>query len=263
MTTKTELFAQLEKMNAPRDSVVLMHTSLRAVGETEGRGEGLLEVLIDYFTGEGGLFCVPTHTWSNIGAKAPITMDMSCYETCIGTLPNIAAAHLAAHRSAHPSHSMAVFGEDEKAEAFIADEAFVRTPCSVKGCYGKLYDMGGKILLVGVGQDNNTYLHSAEERLDVPGRVSKEVVPMTVRLKNGELLCGMHHHHEGNPSAYFHKMEPAFRAHGLITDGFVGKAPSTLCDARGMYEVLKKVWENAGRRDLFADDEPLAEEWYR
>ena len=33
MTTKKEIYAQLEAMNAPRDSVVLMHTSLRAVGE--------------------------------------------------------------------------------------------------------------------------------------------------------------------------------------------------------------------------------------
>ena len=262
MTTKKEIYAQLEAMHAPRDSVVLMHTALRAVGETEGRGEGLLEVLIDYFTGEGGLFCIPTHTWNNIGKDVPFTMDMLSNQTCIGTLPNIAAAHPAGHRSAHPSHSMVVFGDDEKAEAFIADEPFVRSPGDLKGCYGKIYDMGGKILLVGVGQNNDTYLHSAEERLDVPGRVSEDCVPMTVRLKSGEVLHTMQHHHIAAPSVHFHKMEPAFRAHGLIVDGKIGNAACTLCDARGMYEVLKTVWENAGRRDIFADDEPLPEEWY-
>ena len=46
MYTKEQLFKQLHDMNAPQDSVVLMHTSLRAVGEFEGRGEGLLDALI-------------------------------------------------------------------------------------------------------------------------------------------------------------------------------------------------------------------------
>lgn len=262
MTTKKEIYAQLEAMNAPRDSVVLMHTSLRAVGEVEGRGEGLLEVLIDYFTSEGGLFCIPTHTWTHIGKDVPYTMDMLDYETCIGTLPNIAAAHPAGHRSAHPTHSMVVFGDDEKAEAFIAEEPYVHTPCSTSGCYGKIYDMGGKILLVGVGQNRNTYIHSAEERLGVTHRISEEAVPMTVRLKSGEVLRSMQRHFIGTPSYRFPKAEPAFRAHGLITDGFIGKAPAMLCDARGIYETLKVICKNSCKLDLFTDDEPFPEEWY-
>lgn len=47
--TKTQLYKQLEQINAPRKSVVMVHSSLRAVGDTEGRGEGLLEVLVRLF----------------------------------------------------------------------------------------------------------------------------------------------------------------------------------------------------------------------
>ena len=67
MFTKQNIFEQLERMNAPRDSVVLVHTSLRLIGEVEGGGEGLLDILIEYFTAGGGLFIVPTHTWANLG----------------------------------------------------------------------------------------------------------------------------------------------------------------------------------------------------
>ena len=98
MFTKSEIKKQLLAMNAPRDSVVLIHSSLRAIGETEGRGEGLLETLIEYFTECGGLLCIPTHTWANVGKTEIPTLNMTEAKTCIGTLPNIAAAHPLAHR---------------------------------------------------------------------------------------------------------------------------------------------------------------------
>ena len=78
--TKTQLYKQLEQINAPRKSVVMVHSSLRAVGDTEGRGEGLLEVLIDYFTSEGGLLCIPTHTWA---FNDEFALDMMSDKTCV------------------------------------------------------------------------------------------------------------------------------------------------------------------------------------
>ena len=47
MFTKKDIFDQLKKLNAPKGSVVLVHTSLRLIGEVEGGGEGLLDVLIE------------------------------------------------------------------------------------------------------------------------------------------------------------------------------------------------------------------------
>ena len=61
--TKAELYAQLEALHIPRDRVVLMHSSLRLIGQIEGGAPALLDVLIEYFTATGGLFCIPSHTW--------------------------------------------------------------------------------------------------------------------------------------------------------------------------------------------------------
>ena len=77
MYTKSQLFSQLKELGAPRDSIILMHTSLKAVGEVEGRGEGLLDALIEYFTADGGLFCVPTHTWKNLSDRSRPTLDLT------------------------------------------------------------------------------------------------------------------------------------------------------------------------------------------
>ena len=47
MYKKAQLFSQLAELGAPRDSIILMHTSLKSVGDVEGRGEGLLDALIE------------------------------------------------------------------------------------------------------------------------------------------------------------------------------------------------------------------------
>ncbi len=272
MHTKASILNDLARMNAPRDKVVLVHTSLRAVGEVEGRGEGFLEALIEYFTADGGLLMIPTHTWASLGGESDITLDMSSEKTCIGTLPNIAAVHPMAHRSLHPTHSMSVFdgktkvGEPGAAEDFIAGEVMVDTSTSPKGCYGRIYDMGGKILLVGVVHNRDTYLHSVEERMDVPNRLSVNYVPTKIRLKSGDVIERpiRHHHAEGikDVSARYPKYEPAFRHYGAIVDGTVGNAAVQLCDARGMADVMKIVRERSGGIELMADEEPLDTAYY-
>ena len=273
MHTKASVLNDLTRMNAPRDKVVLVHTSLRAVGEVEGRGEGFLDALIEYFTADGGLLLIPTHTWANLGRGCDQpTLDMSSPETCIGTLPSIAAVHPMAHRSLHPTHSMSVFdgktgsGEPGPAEDYIAGEVMVDTSTSPKGCYGRIYDVGGKILLVGVGHNRDTYLHSVEERMDVPNRLSMNTVPTKIRLKSGDVIeRPIHHHHaEGikDVSARYPKYEPAFRLHGAITDGTVGNAAVQLCDARKMAEVMALVRERSGGIELMANEDPLDPKFY-
>ena len=83
MYTRSDIFAQLAQMGAPRESVVLMHSSLRLIGDVEGGAEGLLDALVAYFTEKGGIFAVPTHTWDNLGTDK-ITLDLTKNESNLG-----------------------------------------------------------------------------------------------------------------------------------------------------------------------------------
>jgi aminoglycoside 3-N-acetyltransferase len=200
-----------------------------------------------------------------VGDLSKPTLDLNSPKTCIGTLPDLAAAHPLAHRSLHPTHSMAVFGDG--AEEFIADEVRCRTPAPPFGCYGKIYERGGRILLVGVGHNRNTYLHGVEEMLDVPNRLSPEPLPMTVRRADGSVEKRLSHSHHaegiGDVSKRYPKYEPAFRHHGCIRDGWIGNAPTQLCSTRGMRDVMRLVWERSGGIELLADDAPLPEHYYK
>lgn len=262
MYNKAEIHAQLEKMGVKRTDTVMMHTSMKAIGEVEGGAVGFLGIMIDYFA-EEGLLLIPTHTWARAYDKSYSgpTLEMGTDYTCIGLIPTLAAAHPEAHRSLHATHSVAAFGKG--AEAYIAGEVMVDTFTSPRGCYGRLYDVGGKVLLVGVGHNRNTYLHSCEERMDVPNRLSVEPFPTSIRLKSGDIINRPLRGHLAQGcsdiSAHYPKFEPAFRLAGAITDGFVGDAKTQLCDCVTMCHVMMTIHESHPG-ELCFDDEPLPEE---
>ena len=263
--TKSEIKEQLKAMNAPKDSVVMVHASLRLVGEVEGGGEALLDALIEYFTEEGGLLCIPTHTWGNLGTDK-ITLDLTKGESNLGAFAVIAANDKRGVRSENPTHSVVVFGDRKKAETLIRGEGEVIMPTTADGVYGKLYTMGGKVLLMGVCQNKNTYLHAVAEILDIKNRRGYTPVPVSTKKENGEVIkrdillfdedgCG-------DVSLRFPKYETAFRYHGAITDGFIGRAPTQLCDAVIMKETVELIFKNSGGIDPLKDEKPIPPKWY-
>lgn len=264
MYTKQDIFSQLQKMDAPRNSIVLMHTALRAVGAVEGGGEGLLDALIEYFTAEGGLFCVPTHTWAKWGKDCPV-LDLTEAYSNLGALASLAAADPRGLRSENPTHSMVVFGDRARAAAFIADDACVETPTAPESAYGKLYTEGGYVLLVGVGQCKNTYLHAVAEILELPNRMEKTCTRVRVRRADGGEVVRSFRLFDcdfsDDISHRFPKYEQAFRYRGCIADGWIGDAPAQLCDARGMLETVRLIFERSAG-DPLATEEPIAPATY-
>ena len=50
--------------------------------------------------------------------------------------------------------------------------------------------------------------------------------------------------------------------HGGVKDGFIGNAPTELCSARIMKDVMELVNKRSGGIELMSDDAPLKREWY-
>ena len=261
MITKEQLIKDLESLGVPKGRIVTVHTSLRAVGEIEGGGDTILNALIEVFTKDGGLLSIPTHTWDSD------VYDMRKAESCIGTLPRLAAAHKNAFRTLHPTHSMAVFGEKERAVAFIKNEETADTPANPEGCLGKLFREDGYVILLGVGQDKNTFLHCVEEMMNVPGRLTSEKVKRFIIHTDGRKeereLFWFDDSLISDVSVYFPKFEPAFRYHGAIKDGKVGNANVQLCSASKMKEVLETIYNRNNFGELLDSHTPLDEKLYK
>ncbi len=253
MLTKRDIIKELQPYHT-NGRPITVHCSLRAIGEIEGGGETLLAALREAFARDGGLLVIPTHTWDDR------VLDLRAKRTCIGVLPTLAAKDAAALRSRHPSHSVAVFGEREKALDFIKGDDTADTPTSPRGSYGRLYDEDGYIFLIGVGQEKNTFIHCVEEMLGVP-RYLAEKVEGSVIDENGReekrSLFWFDDSKTGDVSLHFGKFEAAFDHVSCITHGMLGRAKTQLLRARDAKEIIARIYKNAAGRELLADDAPL------
>ena len=262
--TKEELFTQLAALGAPTGVPVLFHASLRSIGPVAGGAEALLDALIAYFTRDGGLLCIPTHTWDDL--DKPITLDVNSTENCLGAFPSVALRDGRGIRSENPTHSMVVFGDRAKAEAFVRDELWTPTPIDPVSCYGKCIRMGGYVLLAGVAHNKNTVLHTLEEMLNVPNRMDEKTIPVAVKRADGQVVQTQmrlfYTDYTEDISYRFPKYETAFRYHRAITDGFLGNAPVQLCSIEKMKIAMEYIYQNCGTADPLADEEQIPPRWY-
>ena len=264
MVTKVDILKILSEFNAPRGSVVTVHTSLKSIGEIEGGGQTLLDALIEYFTADGGLLVIPTHTWANLDIEGAITLDLCKDFTNLGVLPTLALRDGRGVRSLHPTHSVVVFGGG--AEAFARCDGDTDTFASPDGCYGELYRRGGHILLIGVGNDKNTFIHCAEEMLRVPNRNASKKIKTTVRHPDGSIeermLYPMYTEGTDDISEYFPKFDAAFSHLGIERRAKLGNAEIRLLSAVGIKLVVERIFIASGGKEVLLCDEEIPKEYY-
>ena len=262
MITKQDIFRLLEQQGIRHDDIVTIHAALRAAGPIEGGADGLIDALKEYLC--DGLLLIPTHTWANVNRENPF-FDVRSTVPCIGTLAKVAAFRPDAVRSLHPTHSLAVFGKG--AAEFIRGEERSATPAPMGGCLSRLYELGGKILLLGVGHERNTYLHAVDERMDRPNRLRREGFTITITDWNGNTLQSPEfhpHHTEGitcGLSEYYPNYKRALESCGAVTYGKLGNALVYCCDARKTTDAVMHLWQHADR-DICTCDFDIPESWY-
>lgn len=262
MVTKQNIFTALEDMGVKHTDYVTIHAALRAAGPIENGADGLIDALKEYLS--DGMLLIPTHTWANVNKENPF-FDVRTTVPCIGTLAKVAAFRKDAIRSLHPTHSLAVFGKG--AREFIQGEENSATPAPMGGCLSRLYELGGKVLLLGVGHERNTYLHAVDERIDLPNRLKPEGFVATITDWDGNTMKSpvFHPHYvEGVPegcSEHYPNYKPMLEKAGAVVYGQIGSATVYCCDVRKMTDAVMKLWKNVPC-DVCAKEMDIPEEWY-
>lgn len=262
MVTKKDVFQCLETLGIKKTDKVTVHSSLKSIGEIENGATGLLEAFLEYLC--DGLLIIPAHTWDNIGKTK--YFDVASTPACTGILSRVAMARADGVRSLHPTHSVVVFGNG-KEDYIKGEELRSSTPNPPDGCLGRLYDENGKILLIGVSHDRNTYLHSVDERLNIPNRISTDFLEITMKDHDENLINipEFHWYHtEGVPegvSENYNNYKKALEYSGAAIYSKLGNATVTCCDARKTVDVIKTLWEKADY-DLCATKKEIPIEYY-
>lgn len=233
---------------------VLIHSSMKSIGEVEGGADTVLDVFCAYLAEKGNI-ALPTHSWEAIKLGGEHTIfDPEKEPVCVGVLPEIFRKRKGVLRSLHPTHSIAIMGKD--AEYFVKDEHLIDTPCGRKGCWGKLLDMDFKIMFLGCSTKRNTYLHGLEEWFGVPDRLTDEYQKLQIVMPDGTVFDrDMRRHHSSrdiDPSNNYDKIQPYMEAKGFAVKGKFGNADCVIERAKDIYDVTVGLLEK--NIDFFGEE---------
>ncbi|GAB1158459.1 hypothetical protein YWY31_44840 [Paenibacillus illinoisensis] len=254
MHTQQSLLDQLHQLGIDGRGTLLVHSSMKSMGEVEGGADTVLDALTDYM--KDGKLVLPTHTWSTINASNPM-FHVESSPCCVGILPELFRKRPGVVRSWHPTHSVAAIGQD--AVAFTKDDHLYDTPCARGSAWGKLLDRKATILLVGVDLKRNTFIHGVEEWVDIPGRLTDEHEQLYTVLPDGTEISVPSRRHFGlSWSEHFWKVDEVLQRKGAMRLGKLGDAVVRVCDAAMVEAIITEMLR--ANPDLFSDNLPLAKE---
>jgi aminoglycoside N3'-acetyltransferase len=219
-----EAVAQLRALGVRLGGVLLVHTSFRAVRPIAGGPRGLIDALRGAIGAEGTLV-MPSWTGSDDEpfdpAATSASADLGIVADTFWRLPGV-------HRSGHPFAFAAV---GPRAHDVVAGPLPV-PPHVPESPVGRVHDLDGQVLLLGVGHDANTTLHLAELLAGVPYRQRKRI---TV-LRDGRPLR-MEYEENDHCGERFGLADDWLRARGRQAEGPVGHAHARLSRARDIVAV--------------------------
>jgi aminoglycoside 3-N-acetyltransferase len=257
--SKVDIYRDISKIPINKSGTLLIHSSMKSIGEVQGRADTILDIFIELM--KDGLLVFPTHTWDSYNNKDD-TYNPLTEPSCVGILSNLFMKREGVVRSLHPTHSVAAIGKDS--DDFIDGEEFSNTPCPRNGCWGKLYNRRAQILFIGVNLTKNTFIHGVEEWNGIPNRLTGREYRIKVVKKNNEEIFShikRHWNEYGDVSSNYGKLLKPFMYKNICREFKIGGAKCYLCEAKEMGDLTSEFLKK--EKDLFIDSTPVPEEWYR
>ena len=218
----------LKNIGVREGGLVYVHSSMKKVGWIE-EGVAAFALAFAELLGHGGTLAVPTHTYSYVGRDTP-PYDPATSQGETGSFPEAVRKLPGALRSGHASHSSAAVG---RLSGYLTANHDLSEALGYESPLARVYRSGGKILLLGVGNNSNTIIHLAEFITDVPyvfvsynGTWGDEVHSVI----NGKTVAVKQKKFPGC-SGKFHLIDERLTDGDKVSRGMVGGAPSVLVDA--------------------------------
>jgi aminoglycoside 3-N-acetyltransferase len=163
---------------------VLLHSSLSSIGWVCGGATAVI-LALEEVLGATGTIAMPAHSgdlsepgnWGNPAVPEawwetirrtmpPFDCDMTPTRG-VGIIPEVFRKQKGVLRSLHPQVSFTARGKNAE---FITSGHSLEFGCGEGSPLKKIYDLDGRVLLLGVNHSSNTSIHLAEARADYPGK---------------------------------------------------------------------------------------------
>ncbi len=182
--TATALAERLRACGLAEGQTVLVHMAMSKLGFVVGGAEAVILGLLAAVGPSGTIMmvtnssnnvdpsewqypAVPETWWQIIRDHTPAYNPLTTPSRGMGVVPELLRTWPGARRSAHPAFSMAAVGP--QAEYLTAGHA-LEEDTGDRSPVGKLYELDGHVLLLGVDHWDNTSLHLAEFRANYGGK---------------------------------------------------------------------------------------------
>ena len=184
--TVFSLTEELQACGLAEGQTVLVHMAMSKLGWIIGAAEAVVLALLGA-VGESGTIMMVTNSsnntdpwewqhppiaeewWQTVRDHTPAYNPLTTPSRGLGVVPELFRTWPGAIRSGHPAFSLAALGPN--AEFLVSDHA-LNEDSGDRSPLGKLYELDGHVLLLGVDHWNNTSLHLAEFRADYPGKAN-------------------------------------------------------------------------------------------
>ncbi|MCA8911684.1 MAG: AAC(3) family N-acetyltransferase [Planctomycetes bacterium] len=256
--TVESLVADLRGLGLEAGQVVLVHSSLSALGWVAGGAQAVLMALMEVLTDSGTLVMpayssdnsdpahwqdppVPEAWWQVIRDHMPAFNRKLTPSRRLGAIPELFRTAPDVRRSDHPSTSFCAWGR--YAHAITADHR-LNSSFGEESPLARVYDFDGLVLQLGVGHDTNSSLHLAEHRAEWGSKRSVKA-GAAVELGHGRQWVqfeGLHY-----DSADFARIGAEFEASARVSRGNVACAESKLMRQRPLVDFGAQ-WMAANRK---------------
>lgn len=195
---KEDIVSALKEVGIKEGQAIMVHTSLSALGFVCGGAQVVIEALLKC-VGETGTIMMPTQSWKNLDPTCGVhweepeewwqtirdnwpayNKDITPTNT-MGAVAEMFRKWPGAVRSEHPARSVAAYGKHAE---YLTQNHDLSNIFGEGSPIGKLYDLDGYVLLIGVGYDKNTSIHLADVRAEYPGK--HNCVEHSAVMENGK-----------------------------------------------------------------------------
>ena len=156
--------ADARQVGVVEGGVLLVHSSLSAMGHVPGGPEIVIRGLLKALGPEGTLL-MPALSYERVTEKNT-HFDVLRTPSNVGAIPEAFRTRPGTRRSMHPTHSVCAVGP--RTAELLDDHDKDTTPCGEASPFRKLRTVDGQILMLGCGLRPNTSMHAIEELVVPP-----------------------------------------------------------------------------------------------
>ena len=166
MLTFDDLVTEFRALGLEAGDTLLVHSSYKSFGGVEGGPQTVIDALL-HVLGEGGTLIMPTFNFDFCKGKP---WDVRTTPSHMGILTELVRKDPRACRVFHPIYSFAIIGKHQE---MLCGHRY-KSSYGRDSVFGKLRDLDGKIMIVGLTYNNSmTFFHHIEEMEGVDYRYMK------------------------------------------------------------------------------------------